>query len=82
MTQKDRAAQHGVLRTPPANPLSPHPKRGGLHMFAHQVNDSGLIQAELGLNRLKCRTVLPSHLDNARDGGIAHGRGIKGAAFR
>jgi len=51
-------------------------------MFAHQVNDSGLIQAELGLNRFKCRTVLPSHLDNARDGGIAHVRGIKGAAFR
>jgi len=50
-------------------------------MLAHQVDDSRLVQAKLGLNCLKCRAIFPGHLDNARDGGIAHGRSIKGAAF-
>jgi len=81
MTQKYGTAQYGMLSTSAANPLSPHPERGGLHLFAHQVNHSGLIQAELGLDRLKCCSVLPSHLDNARDGGFAQGRSIAGAAF-
>jgi hypothetical protein len=77
MAQKYSAAQYGVLRAPPGNPLSPHPKRGGFHMPAHQVNDSGLIQAKLGFNRLKCRTVFPSHFDNARDAGIAQSQSIE-----
>jgi hypothetical protein len=73
MTQEYRTTQDGVLCTPSTDPLSPHLEGGRFHVLAHQVNNSGLIQAKLGLNCLKGRTVFPSHLDNARNGGVAQG---------
>ena len=81
MTQKYCATQDDVLCTPSADPLSPHFEGGRFHVLTHQVDDSGLIQAKLGLDRLKGRTVFPRHLDNARDGGFAQSRIITDTAF-
>jgi hypothetical protein len=81
MTQKYGPTQDSMLRAPPADPLSPHPEGGRFHLLAHQIDDGGLIQAKLGLNCLKGRTIFPCHFDNARDGGIAQGRSIADAAM-
>ena len=50
-------------------------------MPSHQVNDSGLIQAKLGFNRLKGRTIFPRHLHNARDAALGQNQSIIGAEF-
>ncbi len=64
-------AEACVLGGAATDPCAPHPPRRGFHFVAHQRDDSSFGQPELRFNRLKRRTVFPSHLHNAVNVGLA-----------
>lgn len=64
------AVSHFALKTLPVlgksarNPLSPHPKAGGLELSAHDLDDFGFAQPGLFFDFLESRPIFPGKANN------------------
>ena len=59
--------QSCVFGSTASHALAPHPERAGFQVSTHEINHCGLIEPKSSLYRLKRRSVLPRHLNDARD---------------
>ncbi len=65
-----KVAQSQMLGFAAVHPLTPHFKRRGLHVVAHQGSDFVLSKAKLSVDRIKSGAILPGHGDDPVDFGI------------
>ena len=65
-----KVAQSQMLGFAAVHPLTPHFKRRGLHVVAHQGSDFVLSKAKLSVDRIKGGAILPSHGDDPVNVGI------------
>ena len=65
-----KVAQSQMLGFAAVHPLTPHFKRRGLHVVAHQGSDFVLSKAKLSEDRVKGGAILPSHGDDPVNVGI------------
>ena len=65
-----KVAQSQMLGFAAVHPLTPHFKRRGLHVVAHQGSDFVLSKAKLSVDRIKGRAIFPSHGDDPVNVGI------------